>query len=68
MPTSRRLTRIWSDDQLALVQRTAEQVGLLPEKFLRRQVELMLNQPDELFRQAASSVLQKNAERYRRLA
>jgi hypothetical protein len=57
-----------SDDRLAQLQAWAEQAGVSPEEFLRRRVEQLLDRPDEQFRQAASYVLQKNAELYRRLA
>jgi hypothetical protein len=57
-----------SDDHLTRLRAWAEQSGLTPEEFLRRRVEQLLDRPDQEFRQAASYVLQKNAELYRRLA
>ncbi len=57
-----------SEKRLTQLQILAEQAGLTPEEFLRRQVEQLLDQPEEQFRQAAAHVLQKNAELYRRLA
>ena len=57
-----------SDEQLAHLRQRAEQAGLAPEEFLRRRVEQMLDRPDEQFRAAASYVMRKNAELYRRLA
>jgi hypothetical protein len=57
-----------SAERLAQLRIWAEQAGLPPEEFLRRRVEQLLDQPDEQFRQAATYVLQKNAELYRRLA
>jgi hypothetical protein len=57
-----------SEERLAQLRLWAEQAGLAPEEFLRRRVEQLLDQPDGQFRQAASYVLQKNAELYRRLA
>jgi hypothetical protein len=57
-----------SDERLAQLRLWAEQAGLAPEEFLRRRVEQFLDQKDEQFRQAASYVMQKNAELYRRLA
>lgn len=57
-----------SEERSAQLRIWAEQAGLPPEEFLRRRVERLLDQPDEQFRQAASYVLQKNAELYRRLA
>jgi hypothetical protein len=57
-----------SEERLAQLRVWAEQAGLSSEEFLRRRVEQLLDQPDESFRQAATYVLQKNAELYRRLA
>ncbi len=57
-----------SEERAAQLRIWAEQAGLPPEEFLRRRVEQMLDRPDPQFRQAASYVLQKNAELYRRLA
>lgn len=57
-----------SDEHLAALRLRAQQAGLAPEDFLRRQVEQLLDRPEEPFRQAADYVLQKNKELYRRLA
>jgi hypothetical protein len=57
-----------SDERLARLRVWAEQAGLTPEEFLRRRVEQLLERPDGQFRRAATYVLQKNAELYRRLA
>jgi hypothetical protein len=57
-----------SDERLTLLRRQAEQAGLPPEVFLRLRVEQMLDRPDQDFDHAASYVLRKNAELYRRLA
>ena len=57
-----------SENRLTQLRIWAEQAGLAPEEFLRRRVEQLLDRPDEQFRQAATYVLQKNAELYRRLA
>jgi antitoxin FitA len=57
-----------SDERAAQLQRWAEQAGLPAEEFLRLRVEQLLAEPDQQFRQAATYVLQKNAELYRRLA
>ena len=57
-----------SEERLAQLRHWAEQAGLPPEEFLRRRVEQLLDRPDEQFRKAATHVLQKNAELYRRLA
>ncbi|MHB8901174.1 MAG: hypothetical protein ACYC6Y_20690 [Thermoguttaceae bacterium] len=56
------------EERLAQLRIWAEQAGLPPEEFLQRRVEQLLDRPDEQFRQAASYVVQKNAELYRRLA
>jgi hypothetical protein len=57
-----------SEERLARLRVWAEQAGLSPEEYLRRRVEQFLDRPDEEFRQAATYVLHKNAELYRRLA
>jgi hypothetical protein len=57
-----------SEERVAQLRIWAEQAGLPPEEFLRRRVEQLLDRPDEQFHRAASYVLQKNAELYRRLA
>jgi hypothetical protein len=57
-----------SEERLEQLRLWAEQVGLPPEEFLRRRVEQILDRPDEPFRQAATYVLEKNADLYRRLA
>lgn len=56
------------DTQFARVAAMAERAGLLPEEFLRRRIEAMLDQPDDVFLEAVDQVLRKNAELYRRLA
>lgn len=62
------ITIALSEERVAQLRIWAERAGLPPEEFLRRRVERLLDQPDEQFRQAASYVLEKNAELYRRLA
>jgi antitoxin FitA len=57
-----------SDDSLARLNDLAGKTGLAPEELLRRKVEQILAMPDEEFSAAASYLLQKNAELYRRLA
>lgn len=57
-----------SDERIEQLRSRAEQAGLAPEEFLRQCIEQLLDQPDEHFRHAATSVLKKNAELYRRLA
>ena len=56
-----------ADDRLEQLRLRAERSGLTPEEYLRRQVEELLERPDE-FRDVADYVLRKNAELYRRLA
>jgi hypothetical protein len=57
-----------SEERLAQLRAWAQQAGLPPEEYLRRRVEQLLDRTDEQFRQAATYVLQKNSELYRRLA
>ncbi len=57
-----------SGECLDQLRKWAERSGLTPEEFLRHRVEQLLEPPDEQFRRAATYVLQKNAELYRRLA
>ncbi len=57
-----------SEERAAQLRRWAEQAGLPAEEFLRLRVEQMLAEPDQQFRQAATYVMQKHAELYRRLA
>ena len=57
-----------SEERLTQLHSWAAKAGLAPEEFLRRRVEQFLDQPDEEFRRAATYVLEKNAELYRRLA
>jgi hypothetical protein len=46
----------------------ADEAGVQPEEFLRASVEEWLSRPQASFSEAASYVLKKNAELYRRLA
>ena len=46
----------------------AEVAGIAPEELLRLSVEQWLSDPKEDFAQAATYLLKKNAELYRRLA
>jgi antitoxin FitA len=46
----------------------AAKVGRSPEELLREQIVRWLQRPDDGFAAAATYVLQKNAELYRRLA
>jgi hypothetical protein len=57
-----------TQERLTQIQHRAEQANLSPEEFLLRHVEQLLDQQDDAFHQAATYVLQKNAELYRRLS
>jgi len=57
-----------SDESLARLRELAAQSGVAPEEFLQRRVERFLEPPSTDFAEAASYVLKKNAELYRRLA
>ena len=57
-----------SEKHLAQLRALAEQAGQSPEEFLRSRVEQLLERPDDQFQQAATYVLQKNADLNRRLA
>jgi hypothetical protein len=62
------LTISLSEERLALLRARAERAGLTPEELMRQCIDELLDGPDERFSQAASYVLKKNAELYRRLA
>jgi hypothetical protein len=68
VPAMTSITIPLSDERAAQLRVWAEEAGLPPEEFLRRRVEQLLDQPDQLFQKAADYLLQKNAELYRRLA
>ncbi|PAX52213.1 DNA-binding protein [Brunnivagina elsteri] len=57
-----------TDEQLQQLQKLAEENHISLEDLLRANIENLLNHPQDEFTQAASYVLQKNAELYRRLA
>jgi antitoxin FitA len=57
-----------SDKQLLKLQLLAQQSQISPEDLLSANIEDWLTRPRDEFIQAASYVLQKNAELYRRLA
>ena len=57
-----------SDDQLQKLQQLARESQVSPEDLLRTNIEDWLVRPKNEFTQAASYVLNKNAELYRRLA
>jgi hypothetical protein len=57
-----------SDSSITRLNELALKTGLPPEELLRRRVEQLLASPDDEFRRAASYLLEKNKELYRRLA
>jgi hypothetical protein len=57
-----------SDSSLTRLNELASKSGLPPEELLRRRVEQLLASPDDEFERAASYLLEKNKELYRRLA
>ncbi len=56
------------DDQLQKLQSLAKAHGISPEELLRSSLEDWLSSPKPEFSDAASYVLKKNAELYKRLA
>jgi len=56
------------DDRYQKLGELAESLGITPEQLVQANVEDMLAQPQEDFRQALSYVLEKNEELYKRLA
>jgi hypothetical protein len=56
------------DAKAAALREKAQRVGLEPEELLRASVDDLIAQPDVDFDRAASRVLAKNRELYRRLA
>ncbi|MBO3458799.1 DNA-binding protein [Aetokthonos hydrillicola Thurmond2011] len=56
-----------TDQQLQKLQGLAQTLGISIEELLSASLENLLNSPKHEFNQAASYVLQKNAELYRRL-
>ena len=57
-----------TDEHLSRLKEIAARFGLTPEELARVSIEELIAQPDEKFECAASYVLKKNAELYRRLA
>jgi len=57
-----------SEEQLERLRSVAAEAGISPEELIRATLEEWLGRPRDDFHQAASYVLQKNAELYRRLA
>ena len=56
------------DDRLAKLQELASRLRVSPEELVRLSIEDLLGRPAEAFEQAASHVLKKNEDLYRRLA
>ena len=56
------------DDRLLKLKEIAARFQLTPEELVRVSLEELLARPEEAFQRAASYVLKKNAELYRRLA
>lgn len=57
-----------SDEQAHRLEQMAMRLGVDPGILVQISVRQMLAQPDKAFEEAASEVLEKNAELYRRLA
>lgn len=57
-----------SEERALRLQELAREAGVAPEELLRASVDEWLSKPREDFARAASYVLQKNRELYRRLA
>ncbi|MBD2385353.1 ribbon-helix-helix protein, CopG family [Cylindrospermum sp. FACHB-282] len=57
-----------ADEQLQKLQAMAQESGISAEELLRASIENWLNHSNNDFVQAASYVLKKNTELYRRLA
>lgn len=57
-----------SDDKALRFEELAREAGVSPEELLRASLEEWLSKPREDFDRAASYVLQKNRELYRRSA
>ena len=55
-------------ERLQKLREMAQRFGVSMEDLVRVSIEDMLTQPEEQFRKAASYVLKKNAELYKRLA
>ncbi len=56
------------DERARRLKELADEAGVAPEELLRASVEEWLARPKEDFARAATYVLKKNAELYRRLA
>jgi hypothetical protein len=56
------------EDRLMKLQEIAARLRVSPEDLVRVSIDELLAKPDEAFRQAATDVLDKNSELYKRLA
>ena len=57
-----------TDERFEQLRLLAQRIGITPEELARASLEDWLRQPREDFDRAATEVLKKNAELYRRLA
>ena len=62
------ITVMVSDDRLLKLKEVAGRFNITPEDLVRVSIDELLARPDEAFEKAASYVLNKNSELYRRLA
>lgn len=65
MPT---LTISLSDEEVRRLEELSKREGLTVEQLVRLCVRDLITQPDEFFQIAATRVMEKNAELYRRLS
>jgi predicted transcriptional regulator len=62
------ITITLSDEEVTRLHELAAEAKLPPEELIQASVKELLNRPKEDFLRAATYVLKKNAELYRRLA
>lgn len=58
----------FSDDEVEQIKKRARELGISPEELLQRRVRQWLQRPDIEFADAASYVLNKNSDLYKRLS
>lgn len=63
-----RITVEIDDSKAAMLQKKAEQFGILPDQFLTASIEDLIGQPEPEIEDAMRRVLSKNKELYKRLA
>jgi hypothetical protein len=56
------------DSKAALLQKKAEQFGMLPDQFVTASIEDLIGQPEPAFDEAMRKVIAKNKELYKRLS